>query len=1156
MLNRVTKLILSSVVVLSVFFVMGAPESHAATAAQLVQMGRDKLAAHKLVEADLYFQQALTADPNDQNANFFRSLTRFLVIYEEPEFDSSTAMDSLKEFLDGLHASGTTPSVYDITGKVHNGYNIPKDANGHTQFYSGAPTGAKVQEYLFTKIKPKADASIANIDKLGGAFTVVLSPAENGTSEYVLVDKNDMLLLKSMLQLVKATIEFSYVYNVDIDPYDLYGKEAARYIANPAGGFYISYKNDVLGASKYASFLKPIAGRGTYLTSAKADLLASIDTYLAASAAIRARATSYMRRMITLDPDMAAKEVILTDRLKNSIKPSLSGTPSYFLDPKKGKDTHFDLSKAFNSAAPIDIRSKLPSYDPVTNKPDSPVPDPLFGGVYDAKGLTVSNKSWFGSTHIDEGFIVATGQAQDLVFQVRDVDSNTVSGATVTATFNGTGQVTLTEDHFNGAGAGFYHKKWTPAIAGNCKIVVTAHKSGYAFDAHNYVNGAVVTVITGTPAMDFCATPMNISALPFNAMVNIVNTVSTDPDDPSPPYDFNPDNTVWYVYTPATSGQIKISGASSDSWNYPPVTGVFGGSCGNMWALDWRVFINDPLFIDTTAGEPVYIMVGLAHTYDSSHTPYAVFTTLHVESVPASGPADWKPTTVFSPMVASVTNAGVETTGRSGWSLSRNGVIPFLSNSTDLVTNGYDNLFVRDTVAGKTERVTMGYDGTSEPDNDSTYNDISDDGNFVVYQSYATNIVAGDTLGYDDVFLYNRTTKATTRISMGYDGSEANGSSGVPYICGNGKYVLFESCATNLVSTDSNGVVWDAFLYDVQNNTTSIASLLPDGTQVTSSIWDYAISADGSYALFLTSEGHFKRDLVNGVTIEISAHEYWNDPARKNISDDGRFDSYYFSPFDIGVEDRFTGSRVSISSGGGEFWTGGMSADGVTLAATIHNPSDGTTKVYYGVNPLYLDLPRVTTSVTTTGGTEPAGGWVVVNPPAPGNIYKKGTAVTVTAVQREDYIFTGWSGGAAGTANPLSLTISANKAVTANFMYSPIANITLTPEALRPSPQLSGTQVKWTATATGGQGTFEYQFSRKGPGAGILDYKVVQPWGTSNTWTWKSLPADIGVSTVMVEVRNAIDDSGTKSKVSSAYTITSPASRFWGPAKKFIPRTR
>jgi PKD repeat protein len=139
-------------------------------------------------------------------------------------------------------------------------------------------------------------------------------------------------------------------------------------------------------------------------------------------------------------------------------------------------------------------------------------------------------------------------------------------------------------------------------------------------------------------------------------------------------------------------------------------------------------------------------------------------------------------------------------------------------------------------------------DGT-EADNASINPSISSDGRFVAFESDATNLVADDTNNATDVFVADVQNGSIERISLGLSGVEANGASTNPVISGNGRYVAFESFASNLVSGDTNRVI-DIFVYDRQTGSTSLVSVNSNGSLTTSHSFSPSISGNGQVIAF------------------------------------------------------------------------------------------------------------------------------------------------------------------------------------------------------------------------------------------------------------------------------------------------------------------
>jgi Tol biopolymer transport system component len=117
-------------------------------------------------------------------------------------------------------------------------------------------------------------------------------------------------------------------------------------------------------------------------------------------------------------------------------------------------------------------------------------------------------------------------------------------------------------------------------------------------------------------------------------------------------------------------------------------------------------------------------------------------------------------------------------------------------------------------VGVSTVRVSVDSAGV-EVDDPSYFPSISADGRYVTFESISPDLVAGDTNGKVDIFVHDRQKGATTRVSVDLDGVEGNGDSNNPSMSADGSSVTFESFATNLVAGDTNGKV-DIFVDDLQ----------------------------------------------------------------------------------------------------------------------------------------------------------------------------------------------------------------------------------------------------------------------------------------------------------------------------------------------------
>jgi len=214
--------------------------------------------------------------------------------------------------------------------------------------------------------------------------------------------------------------------------------------------------------------------------------------------------------------------------------------------------------------------------------------------------------------------------------------------------------------------------------------------------------------------------------------------------------------------------------------------------------------------------------------------------------------------------------------------------VAFESYATNLVaddTNDADDIFVYDRQTEDTTRVSLGWDG-AEGDSHSLNNSISADGRYVAFQSGASNLVAGDSNGVDDVFVHDRQTGVTTSVSVSDNGTEANDICAAPSISGDGRYVTFQSDANNLVSGDSNGYR-DIFVHDRQTGETIRVSVDSDGYESDSGSYIPRISADGRYVVFQSTAANLVDDDTNGES-DVFVHDLeTGETTRVSLASDG-----------------------------------------------------------------------------------------------------------------------------------------------------------------------------------------------------------------------------------------------------------------------------
>ncbi len=194
--------------------------------------------------------------------------------------------------------------------------------------------------------------------------------------------------------------------------------------------------------------------------------------------------------------------------------------------------------------------------------------------------------------------------------------------------------------------------------------------------------------------------------------------------------------------------------------------------------------------------------------------------------------------------------------------------VVFESEANTLVsgdTNDNTDIFVHDLLTGETTRVSVANDG-SQADDYSGGADISADGRYIAFVSLASNLVISDTNNVADAFVRDQVLGTTTRVSISSDGIEAGAEiDGAPSISANGRFVVFASEADNLVPDDTNGFE-DIFVYDLLLETTTRVSLAANGAEAEDYSSIPVISSDGRYVVFQSAASNLVMNDINGYT--------------------------------------------------------------------------------------------------------------------------------------------------------------------------------------------------------------------------------------------------------------------------------------------------
>ncbi|MCA9129613.1 MAG: PD40 domain-containing protein, partial [Planctomycetales bacterium] len=186
--------------------------------------------------------------------------------------------------------------------------------------------------------------------------------------------------------------------------------------------------------------------------------------------------------------------------------------------------------------------------------------------------------------------------------------------------------------------------------------------------------------------------------------------------------------------------------------------------------------------------------------------------------------------------------------------------VAFVSQATNLTTGinltaGISNVFLRNVVSGETHLISVAIDGTSGGNQSTDQLALSEDGRFVAFSGRANNLVGNDTNANGaDVFLRDLLAGTTTLISRGPAGTSLAGDSFAPQISRDGRFVLFQSFATGLLAgvADTN-IFPDLYLYDRVGDSLQLVSRRADGSAAGIQFGtEFAISGDGEFVVFVS----------------------------------------------------------------------------------------------------------------------------------------------------------------------------------------------------------------------------------------------------------------------------------------------------------------
>lgn len=197
--------------------------------------------------------------------------------------------------------------------------------------------------------------------------------------------------------------------------------------------------------------------------------------------------------------------------------------------------------------------------------------------------------------------------------------------------------------------------------------------------------------------------------------------------------------------------------------------------------------------------------------------------------------------------------------------IRRDRYVAFESADPTLVegdTNRAPDVFLYDVETKRKARVSVSSRG-EQASGGSFAPKATPDGRIIVFESIASNLVPDDTNRQRDIFVHDRQERTTSRVSVNSAGEQANNFSQSAHVSEDGRFIAFESLASNLVAGDTNGVI-DIFVYDRQTKRMTRVSIASDGTPANNASVNPTISADGRYVTFDSFATNLTPDKTDG----------------------------------------------------------------------------------------------------------------------------------------------------------------------------------------------------------------------------------------------------------------------------------------------------
>ena len=344
----------------------------------------------------------------------------------------------------------------------------------------------------------------------------------------------------------------------------------------------------------------------------------------------------------------------------------------------------------------------------------------------------------------------------------------------------------------------------------------------------------------GNPSLDQDGNPIlsfHSEALIYDRVLDTTSVLRTNEESPTISRNGNiaamedhsgNDHGRGHILVTNRSGTVLDDLVGNDP-NYVPLPNTFDPNVQNVQSLHTAALSADGRYVTFWTKAPELVVNGTQHLALEPNGNAQVYiydrvahTAELVSRVAGSSNGAGQPGNGNSGSLTITIQSNGSEEARDDWPSAIAGggrFVAFASNASDLVggdTNGATDIFVYDRNTHTTQRVSVGGTAGSEiqADGDSIRPSLSPDGRYVIFSSSADNLVAGDNNGQPDTFIFDRQTHSIERLTAA-DGTQGNGDSSWGESVGfGGLFAAFGSTANNLVANDANSAFTDVFLVD------------------------------------------------------------------------------------------------------------------------------------------------------------------------------------------------------------------------------------------------------------------------------------------------------------------------------------------------------